>query len=142
MSKALAAAVLEAAESLRNNPDQFTFEINVTGLNSSANVHSPMYGGTVIGTSVRNSGPGTGMHVSTNMSGSDVSIAVGNASESKRQMVESWADDMQSISREMESDAPDRGFLARSLEKLGASGLPAATLTLVTALVNAAANAS
>ena len=141
MSKELAAAVRMAAESLRQNPDQFAFTIEQSGFKSKVEVHSPV-DGPITGVSITASNHGTGMLVNNSVSGRNMFVVRSQAAPAMRDKVEGWADGLQTISNEMESSTPDKAFLRRALDKLASSDFPAATLTLVTALVNAAAAAS
>jgi len=114
------AIVRSMIEELRDNPSQFHFEVNVSGVRATS--HG---GGTGLHVSATGGGPGSttiGMQASVNST--DVEIAHGHANEAVLAQLNEILGTLTKMEAELGKSSPDGGSLRAMLERLSTSVLP------------------
>ncbi|KQR02465.1 hypothetical protein ASF72_10550 [Arthrobacter sp. Leaf141] len=142
-NKEVAKAIREAAQSIRENPSQFTsISIGAAFVGSSHN----QSGGQTIGGYVKavgGNGPGNVTGVSATAGngaafdprGSGVPAMPASAREGQMEKAQAWADGLDDLAVGVEAESPDKGFVARKLAALAQTDIPQSLLKIVAALI-------
>ena len=129
----------ELAKSLRTNPNQFTFAVNLTVENITG-LHSVASAPGAIGTSVvmGAGASGTGMHITAGITDADISIAQGIADEASKAQMLSAAAEIERIAEEVAKEPPNHNRIAEVVAALSKLAVPGIVLAVVQAILRLA----
>ncbi len=130
--------ILEAAElidaigrSIRENPSQFHFEINVIGTQATA-----IGGGTGLSVQARGGGPGsTTIGYQSSVSGANIEVAQKAANGAIRQEMSALVQALYNLASELRSTSPDKNRINAILGDLKRSWIPNVITSVVANII-------
>jgi len=121
-----AEVIRAVAESLRNNPDQFHININVTGQKITS------HGGTGLSIAVVGGGPASSTIGQTvTVGGADVEVARARGEQAFDEQYSELLDVLEQIAAELEGGSPDTGMLGRLHNSLLGTWVPGVVTSVV-----------
>ena len=128
-----AAQVVESiVESLKNNPNQFHFNVHVSATGMKAVSH----GG--IGAIGIAQGGGTGIHATVSMNDADVNIAQQKADAAINEQCQSLLNALSELAQELRAEKPDQSKVKRIYESLKNTWVPDVITSVVGNLITLA----
>ena len=129
-----AAQVLDSiVDSLKQNPSQFHFNVNVSATGMSATSHGGGIGAIGIA-----QGGGTGIHASASMNDAQIHIAQSKADGAINEECQLLLDTLSEIAKEFRAKSPNKSKLKRMYESIKGTWVPGIITSVVGNLITLA----
>ena len=129
-----AANIIETIiSSLRDNPNQFQFTVNVSTTGFSATSHGGGIGAVGIA-----QGGGTGIHASASMDDAKIQIAQNKADDEINQAVGTLLESLSAIAQELRSKSPNKSKITSIYESLKGKWIPGVIISVIGCLISQA----
>lgn len=126
------------AQSLRSNPDQFSYAVEVSATGAQAVASAPGATGMSVTAVGGHGGNVTGANIRAEIKDADIGIARRQASEAERTEILSAAETIEAIAEELERGADDAGKLEQLLSGLSKLSVPVVIAVVTKAITEAA----